>query len=313
MKNKLFFFFILFLFVLVSLLCLNSDSTETNITIVDKNKNSYNLEVSLQYEIKVNNREILEPSLEVRLLENNEHQKITDYFWEVLINESNYSSANYSTFYYYESKTGKWDFKSINRDSNVSLKLKYNLETNNTYQNPLNDSINIDNRIYILPSGGIESDNPKIIELSQKITEGNSNDVEKIQRLYEYVSKLEYQEDKDGRGSALKCLERGGGDCDNKAFLLCALLRAQNIPARPVFGFIYGEKIAHTWVEVYVGQWLNVDPTNKNFFYLPARYVKLTSGNGYYDLVTVYYKTNSTYENEIKIKDIKFEIVEINN
>lgn len=313
MKKNKFLFFILFLLILVSSFCLDKSINETNKTIVDKNKGSYQLQVRIQYEVKVNNEDILEPSIEARLIDSNEHQKINDYSWNLLINDSNYSSSKYSNFYYYECKTGKWDFERLPRNSSILLDLVYDIDTNNTYQNELSLDKNNNYEIYLIPSGGIESNDPKIIELSQKVTEGFISDVDKIKALYDYVSEFDYIGDMDGRGSALKCLQKGGGDCDNKAFLLCALLRAQDIPARPVFGFIHGEDVAHTWVEVYLGQWMNVDPTNKYLFYLPARYVKLTSGNGYYDIVTVYYKTDSSDENEIEIKDLKFKIIEINS
>lgn len=314
MKKSKFLFFILFLLVLVfSSFCLSMSIDETNRTIVDKNKSNYHLQLRIQYEINVNNEDILEPSIEARLFDSNEHQKINNYTWNLLINENNYSSSKYSTFYFYESKTGKWDFENLNRKSSILLDLKFEIDTNNTYQNTLPLDKNNKYELYLVPSGGIESNDPKIIELSKKITEGYVTDVDKVKALYKYVSEIDYIEDIEGRGSALKCLQRGAGDCDNKAFLLCALLRAQDIPARPVFGFIHGEEIAHTWVEVYLGQWTNIDPTNKHLFYLPARYVKLASGNGYYDIVTVYYKTDSNDEDEIEIKDLKFEIIEINS
>jgi hypothetical protein len=55
------------------------------------------------------------------------------------------------------------------------------------------------------------------------------------------------------------------GDCGEHTALAVALLRASGIPARPIVGLIYyppgGGFGYHAWTEVYIGKWLQMDPT----------------------------------------------------
>ncbi len=72
------------------------------------------------------------------------------------------------------------------------------------------------------------------------------------------------------RKGAVKALEDGKGVCMEYSDLLIALLRAQGIPARTVFGNTLGlltdnkfQELGHQWVEVYFNDlgWVPVDPT----------------------------------------------------
>src|SRR5438067_10914509 len=58
------------------------------------------------------------------------------------------------------------------------------------------------------------------------------------------------------------------GDCTEHALLATALLRAAGIPARRADGVIYLQQndgvpalYWHEWVEAYVGEWTQLDPT----------------------------------------------------
>ena len=58
------------------------------------------------------------------------------------------------------------------------------------------------------------------------------------------------------------------GDCTEHALLATALLRASGIPARRIDGLVYmkaGDGLPalywHEWVEAYVGEWVEMDPT----------------------------------------------------
>jgi hypothetical protein len=63
--------------------------------------------------------------------------------------------------------------------------------------------------------------------------------------------------------SAEKVLETRRGDCNEYATLYVALARAAGLPSRTVSGLVYlnGRFYYHAWAEVYLGDWVAVDPT----------------------------------------------------
>ena len=69
--------------------------------------------------------------------------------------------------------------------------------------------------------------------------------------------------------SAVRVLEERRGDCNEAATLFVALARSVGLPARTVSGLLYlnNRFYYHAWAEVYVNEWVPVDPT---FDQLPA-------------------------------------------
>ncbi len=65
--------------------------------------------------------------------------------------------------------------------------------------------------------------------------------------------------------NALETLETMRGDCTEHTALYVGLCRAAGIPARPCTGLVYwpagGGFGYHQWAKVYVGKWVEVDPT----------------------------------------------------
>lgn len=127
----------------------------------------------------------------------------------------------------------------------------------------------------ILPSRGVQSDDPQIMNLANSLTKDLSTDLEKAKAIYEYVAKnISYDVAKMKNNefawddSALKTLEKKSGVCQDYAYLTIALLRASGIEARFVegragenaFGIASAER--HAWVEAKIdGRWLTMDPT----------------------------------------------------
>lgn len=62
-------------------------------------------------------------------------------------------------------------------------------------------------------------------------------------------------------------LMRGRGDCNEHTVLFVALARALGLPARPVAGLLLadGHYYYHAWAEVYLRDWVAVDPTLDQF------------------------------------------------
>ncbi|MCM3109456.1 transglutaminase domain-containing protein [Lederbergia lenta] len=123
----------------------------------------------------------------------------------------------------------------------------------------------------LLPSRGIQSDFPEIIELASKITKDKQNNHEKAKAIYEYTAKnIAYDVEKfhhynfEWDDSAIKTLETEKGVCQDYAYLAAALLRASHIEARFVTGTAGAGHVKdnHAWVEAKVdGDWLVMDPT----------------------------------------------------
>lgn len=63
--------------------------------------------------------------------------------------------------------------------------------------------------------------------------------------------------------SAVAVLEAGEGDCNEHTVLYVALARAQGLPARIAVGLVYldGVFFYHAWPEVWLGEWVAMDPT----------------------------------------------------
>ncbi len=132
----------------------------------------------------------------------------------------------------------------------------------------LND-YNPDN--FLNHSSYIESEHPKIIETARKLKK--ETPVATTRANYDWVrNRLEYTGYiKEDRG-ALYALEHRKGDCTEYAYLLTALLRASQIPARVIGGYVYPESSViraqdyHNWVEVFFdNQWHIVDPQKGRF------------------------------------------------
>jgi transglutaminase-like putative cysteine protease len=63
--------------------------------------------------------------------------------------------------------------------------------------------------------------------------------------------------------SAVEVLETREGDCNEHTTLFVALARAIGIPAKIAIGLVYheGSFYYHAWPEVFVGEWVAMDPT----------------------------------------------------
>ncbi len=70
-----------------------------------------------------------------------------------------------------------------------------------------------------------------------------------------------------GIPSALQVLRARSGDCNEHTQLYVAMARAAGLPARVATGLAYidGKFYYHAWPEVFVGEWIAVDPTLGQF------------------------------------------------
>ncbi|MDN4075896.1 transglutaminase-like domain-containing protein [Fictibacillus terranigra] len=128
------------------------------------------------------------------------------------------------------------------------------------------ENMNPNDGRYRLPSRGIQSDDPEIGRLSQKLMQGKANDKEKALAVYRFVAKnVRYDVQKLNQrsfafdDSAIKTLHDKKGVCQDFSYLGIALLRAGGMEARMATGYAGQD---HAWIEAKVdGRWMTMDPT----------------------------------------------------
>ncbi len=126
------------------------------------------------------------------------------------------------------------------------------------------------------PNGGenlkstiiVEADHPDIKAKAAELS-GSEKDAytvaKKISRWVNESLRKDYGQSKDRAADVLKAMK---GDCTEHSLLTVALLRAAGIPAKRVDGVVYLKQedgvpalYWHEWVEAYVGEWTQLDPT----------------------------------------------------
>jgi transglutaminase-like putative cysteine protease len=114
------------------------------------------------------------------------------------------------------------------------------------------------------PSSMINSDDAKVKELAEGVVKKLDRAVDVVRAeamrkfVYQYITKKTFDV---GFGTAAETARTRCGDCTEHAVLLCAMLRANNIPARCVSGLVYADGIAkdgtgalgyHMWTQAMV-------------------------------------------------------------
>jgi hypothetical protein len=206
--------------------------------------------------------------------------------WEGSINSG---TDSVSIVFHVKTKTKDW-LGEYNLDGSMSGTVD---DINGTWKTTYNDKewvVDIDSDDVLDPEDDLDNDgqwnyridpsNPRIISLSNQLTEGKTNVYDKLLSIYEYLISDDILEYETIRGSGLPkacltTLDDLTGDCADYSILFISLCRAADIPARLVLGLLYDpgndQWIGHGWSEVYVplksgGALLGtVDVVNKQF------------------------------------------------
>ena len=127
----------------------------------------------------------------------------------------------------------------------------------------------------------IESDNAKLIEVAREFHDSSA--VGTMKHAYTWVAgnlKTETYVPED-RGASYALATRKG-DCTEFAYLLTALGRANQVPSRPVGGYVFkGNAIVkapdyHNWMEFYAdGRWRLADAQKRAFMQAQTDYVAM--------------------------------------
>jgi hypothetical protein len=120
-------------------------------------------------------------------------------------------------------------------------------------------------RAYLLPAPLVESNDLRIAAQARQIVAGDRDPRRVVARLTSWVSGAILGDTSRAvsGGGAVGALKQRRGDCNERAQLLVAMARALGVPARTVAGLLYakGRFYYHAWAEVYLGDWVAVDPT----------------------------------------------------
>ena len=113
-------------------------------------------------------------------------------------------------------------------------------------------------------SAYIQTDAPAIRAKAEEVLDGEVNSWRAAEKLCEWVyTSITDKKMSGGFGSSLTVLETLSGDCTEHTVLFIALARAVGIPARICSGVVFAKDAFyyHFWPEVYVGRWVQMDPS----------------------------------------------------
>jgi hypothetical protein len=112
----------------------------------------------------------------------------------------------------------------------------------------------------------IQSDDPKIAALAKEVLGDEQDPAARVGKLVSWVHANVKTEYTSALSSALDVVQTRKGDCTEHTILFVALCRAAGIPAEEVAGVMYlpgagGLFAYHAWARVWIGKWIEVDPT----------------------------------------------------
>ncbi|HEY7495528.1 MAG TPA: transglutaminase-like domain-containing protein, partial [Candidatus Tectomicrobia bacterium] len=125
----------------------------------------------------------------------------------------------------------------------------------------------------------VQSAHPRLIAQARRILGTARDAVQATRLLLDWTYTTLAKELSLGVPTALDVLDRQKGDCNEHAVLFTALARAVGLPARIAAGVVYlhGAFYYHAWSEVWLGQWVSVDPVFHQFP-ADATHVKFVQG-----------------------------------
>ena len=117
---------------------------------------------------------------------------------------------------------------------------------------------------FLASSAYIQANHPDIQAKADEILENEVNSWRAAEKLCRWVyASINDKKMSGGFASSLTVLQSLSGDCTEHTVLFIALARAAGIPARICSGIVFAKDAFyyHFWPEVYVGKWVQMDPT----------------------------------------------------
>ncbi|MBN1793789.1 MAG: transglutaminase domain-containing protein [Candidatus Omnitrophica bacterium] len=115
----------------------------------------------------------------------------------------------------------------------------------------------------LMPTYFIQSNDPVIHKLANEIRQNDDDAWQIVLKLHEWIYKNIRKTPTLSVPSSLDVLRTREGDCNEHTVLFTALSRACGIPTKMCAGIVYyqGDFYYHSWPKVFVGRWVDVDPT----------------------------------------------------
>lgn len=113
------------------------------------------------------------------------------------------------------------------------------------------------------PTPLIASGDLRVAGQARLLAAGERDPRRVVERLAHWVAVTVRDDTTSDLSGAAGVLNRRRGDCNARAQIFVAMARALGVPARPVAGLLRsgGRFYYHAWAEVYLGDWVAVDPT----------------------------------------------------
>lgn len=133
---------------------------------------------------------------------------------------------------------------------------------------------------YLKETMFIQSTDPAIISASRAIVRDEKDSLAMARMINTWVHENVKKMPVIGIPSAVEVLKKKQGDCNEHTALFTALSRAAGIPARIAVGVVYRDRAFyyHAWPEVYLKDWVAVDPTFGQFP-ADATHIRLLTGD----------------------------------
>lgn len=125
----------------------------------------------------------------------------------------------------------------------------------------------------------VQSRDPRLIEKAVEITGNWTNSLEAAVAIYQWVHTQVSKKPTVSLPSALDVLAKPEGDCNEHTYLFTGLARAAGLPCKIRVGLTLheGRFYYHAWPSIFVGQWLDMDPT-RGLPAVHAGYLSVTEG-----------------------------------
>jgi hypothetical protein len=113
------------------------------------------------------------------------------------------------------------------------------------------------------PTLFVQSDDEGIRKLAGEIAGDETDSLRIAERINQWLFENIRKKITFSLPSAVEVLDTREGDCNEHTVLFVALARALGIPSKQAIGLVYhkGSFYYHSWPEIYVGEWIAMDPT----------------------------------------------------
>ena len=133
--------------------------------------------------------------------------------------------------------------------------------------------------VFLKATSFVQSDHEALRSKAAEITKSARSPAEKADVIFDWVYENVRKEPTVSLPSAVDVLKTMVGDCNEHTYLYVGLARAAGLPAKIMVGLAYhkGAFYYHAWPAVYVGHWVEMDPTWGQR-YVDATHIRITEG-----------------------------------